>query len=256
MDHSQTQAYLSRIRSVQFAAPDADTLATLQEAHLEAVPFENLSIHWGEPMELGTDHLFTKIVERRRGGFCYECNGLFAELLRSLAYKTTLLSARVAGKDGGYSPEFDHMALLVEIDEPWLVDVGFGDSFRRPLRLVPGLVQAEQGRDFRLVSQGEDLVVERNLLGYGWEPQFRFSLLPRRMSEFQEMFEFHRDSPDSHFRKAPLATLAIPGGRKTLSGLKLIETTTDGARAETEIVPDEYYRVLLEEFGIARQASQ
>ena len=86
-----------------------------------------------EPIVLADEALFTKIVENRRGGFCYECNGLFAALLRMLGFDVTMLSAEVANAQGGYSQPFDHMTLMVRETQRWLVDVGFGDSFLEPL---------------------------------------------------------------------------------------------------------------------------
>src|SRR5262245_14904037 len=113
-----------------------ETLRRLHLAHLLAVPFENLDIHLGRPIVLDVDRIFEKIVRRRRGGFCYELNGLFAWLLGELGFDVELLSAQVL--DGGrLGPEFDHMTLLVEHEGRWLVDVGFGDSFLEPLALEP-----------------------------------------------------------------------------------------------------------------------
>src|SRR5256885_14139468 len=109
--------------------PDAETLRGLQVAHLQSVPFENLSIHAGEPIVLEDEALFKKIVERRRGGFCYEANGLFAALLRALGFHVSMLSAEVAHAEGGFSRAFDHMALMVRLEQRWLADGGFGDSF-------------------------------------------------------------------------------------------------------------------------------
>lgn len=252
MDSDQSQRYLDRIGYQADVRADADSLERLHLAHLQAVPFENLSIHWRESMALTEAHLYQKIVLDRRGGFCYEANSLFAALLRSLGFTTRLLSARVAGADGTYSSEFDHLAVLVELDEPWLVDVGFGDSFRRPLRLVPSLIQSEQHRAYRLEQEGDEYVLNQSILGRGWEPQYRFSLEPRVITDFQDRFEFHRDSPTSHFRKAPLATVATPAGRKTLSGLNLIHTTLEGERIEQEIAEAAYQHMLESEFGIRR----
>src|ERR1044071_5671872 len=95
-----SDAYLKRINYHGSVAPSAETLRQLQVAHLLTVPFENLSIHSQQPIVLQDEALFTKIVERRRGGFCYECNGLFAALLRALGFKVTMLSAEVANPDG------------------------------------------------------------------------------------------------------------------------------------------------------------
>src|SRR5678815_122818 len=105
--------YLNRIQYSGPVSPTAETLHQLQVAHLQSVPFENLSIHANEPIILNDDALFEKIVTRRRGGFCYELNGLFAALLRTLGFKVEMLSAGVSNNQNGFGPEFDHMTLLV-----------------------------------------------------------------------------------------------------------------------------------------------
>src|SRR5215213_9389215 len=127
--------YLNRINYRGTLEPSVATLEALQRAHLLAVPFENLDIHLGRPIVLDQAALFDKIVRRRRGGFCYELNGLFAALLSALRFDTKMLSASVANAKGEWGPEFDHMTLLVTLDKRWLVDVGFGDSFIEPLPL-------------------------------------------------------------------------------------------------------------------------
>jgi len=148
------KAYLERISYHGSLDPTAETLRGLQVAHLLTVPFENLSIHAKEPIVLDDEALFTKIVERRRGGFCYECNGLFAALLRGLGFDVTMLSAEVAHDDGGFSQPFDHMALMVNLDQRWLVDVGFGDSFLEPLRLDDRSEQVQGDRAYSIDSDG------------------------------------------------------------------------------------------------------
>src|SRR5689334_21580804 len=109
------QAYLHRIGYHGGLEPTAANLRDLHRAHRVAVPFENLDIHVGRPIVLDQDALFDKIVTRRRGGFCYELNGLFAVLLRALGFDVALLSAGVARADGGFGPEFDHLTLLVRV---------------------------------------------------------------------------------------------------------------------------------------------
>src|SRR5215216_6410072 len=106
-------AYLDRINYHGAIDPTAAALRELHRAHLLAVPFENLDIHLGRPIVLEQQALFAKIVTRRRGGFCYELNGLFALLLRDLGFDVTLLAAGVARADGSFGPEFDHLTLLV-----------------------------------------------------------------------------------------------------------------------------------------------
>src|SRR5687768_15235135 len=128
-DGLDTAAYLERIGYRGPVEPTAETLRRLHVAHLLAVPFENLSIHASEPIVLDDSALFEKIVARRRGGFRYELNGLFAALLGALGFEVEMLSAGVMNSEGEFGPDFDHMALVVKLEERWLADVGFGDSF-------------------------------------------------------------------------------------------------------------------------------
>src|SRR5579885_83719 len=136
------QSYLGRIHYQGSLEPTLQTLRALHEAHLLAVPFENLDIHLGREIVLDEARLWTKIIEQRRGGFCFELNGLFAQLLRAPGFQVDMLSAGVARSSGGFGPEFDHMTLLVHLEEDWLADVGFGKSFRQPLRMQASLIQS------------------------------------------------------------------------------------------------------------------
>jgi len=151
------QAYLRRIKYSGSDNPTSATLCRLQVAHLRSVPFESLDIHLGHPIVLELAALFNKIVIQRRGGFCYELNGLFAWLLQELGFKVTLLSASDAQPNGGFGPEFDHLALEVECPadpDPairWLVDVGWGDTFGELLRLDQFNVEQADGlRTYRI----------------------------------------------------------------------------------------------------------
>jgi N-hydroxyarylamine O-acetyltransferase len=124
----EVDEYLERISYSGSREPGVETLRQLHRAHMLSVPFENLDILLGYPIELSLPSLYDKIVRRRRGGFCYELNGLFGWLLEQLGFKIAMLSVRVfnGAKPG---PEFDHLILLVELDEHMVADVGFGDSF-------------------------------------------------------------------------------------------------------------------------------
>jgi len=154
------QRYLARIRYEGTVQPTAETLQALHEAHMLAVPFENLDIGLGRAIKLDHASLWEKIVERRRGGFCYELNGLFALLLRELGFRVELLSAGVANAAGNFNPDFDHLTLLVHLEEDWLADVGFGESFRHPLRLTPDVAQEQVWGRYRLVRDGKDWLFE------------------------------------------------------------------------------------------------
>ncbi len=109
-----TAAFLDRIGYLGPTAPTETSLRALHHAHLCTVPFENLDIHLGRPIVLDERALFTKIVGHRRGGFCYELNGLFAAFLRDLGFGVTMLAAQFPRDDGRTAPEMDHLVLLVQ----------------------------------------------------------------------------------------------------------------------------------------------
>jgi N-hydroxyarylamine O-acetyltransferase len=245
------KAYLERINYRGSLDPNAETLRALQTAHLLAVPFENLSIHARQPIILEDEALFAKIVGRRRGGFCYEANGLFATLLRALGFDAVMLSAGVARAGGGFGPDFDHMALLVTLEERWLVDVGFGDSFREPLRLDERGEQVQGDDAYRILHDDPYLILTRRSKGEDWEAQYHFTLRPREYADYAGMCRYHQTSPESHFTKARICSRATEGGRITLSEMRLITTSEGGAREERDLTSrEEYAEVLREHFGI------
>jgi N-hydroxyarylamine O-acetyltransferase len=245
------KAYLERINYHGSLAPTAETLRELQVAHLLAVPFENLSIHAGQPIVLEDEALFAKIVERRRGGFCYEANGLFAALLRALGFDVAMLSARVANAEGEFGPDFAHMTLMISLEQRWLVDVGFGDSFREPL-LLDERSEQQQGRlAYRIVPDGARLILMQRDESDKWTPLYRFTLQPYQYADYAEMCHYHQTSTRSHFTKARICSRATSEGRITLSEMHLITTTEEGERQERTLTSrEEYADVLRQHFGI------
>jgi N-hydroxyarylamine O-acetyltransferase len=243
--------YLDRVGYHGPLEPTAETLRQLHLAHMYAVPFENLSIHAGEPIELDDEKLFEKIVTRRRGGFCYELNGLFAALLRELGFEVAMLSAEVMGSSGTFSPEFDHMALLVTLADRWLADVGFGDSFVEPLRLDDRGEKVQGRSAYRIDEAGDGrFLLLRRDEGGEWTGQYRFSLTPHVYADYADRCRFHQTSPESHFMQGRVCSLALPDGRVTLSRMRLI-TTRGGERQECELAGDEEYAAALRErFGV------
>ena len=246
-----TKAYLERINYSGPLEPTAETLRRLQLAHLLAVPFENLSIRAGEPIVLDDEALFDKVVARRRGGFCYELNGLFAALLRALGFEVEMLSAAVMGRSGEFGPEFDHMTLLVNAGERWLADVGFGDSFVGPLLLDERGEQVQGAHAYRIEEDGERLTLLRRDEGDGWVAQYRFGLTPHVYDDYAEMCHYQQTSPESHFTQGRVCTrLTTGGGRVTVSEMRLITTDGDG-RHERELAGrEEYEEALREHFGV------
>lgn len=239
-------AYLDRIAYIGLTAPTLATLRALHRAHMLAVPFENLDIPRKRRIELDESLLFDKIVTRRRGGFCYELNGLFAALLRSLGYELDMLAARVPSAEGSLGIPFDHLALRVHLDELWLADVGFGDSFTEPLRLVDNLEQQKNGVTYRIVPEDSDrrlLRMENDI----WTPHYQFSLTNFQWSDFNGGCDYHQTSPDSFFTKRRTCSRATPGGRVTLSDMKLI-ITEGKLRTETLLTSDAQHATALHDY--------
>lgn len=243
-------SYLKRIDYDGPLDVSAETLRKLQVAHLFNVPFENLSIHASEPIVLDDEALFAKIVARRRGGFCYEANGLFAALLRTLGFDVSMLSAEVARSNGQFSPPFDHMALTVNLEQRWLADVGFGESFLEPLLLDTTSEQIQGDQSFRIEHEGQYRVVFRRN-GAEWEPMYRFTLEPHQFADYEAMCRFHQTSPQSHFTQNRICSRATPAGRITLSGMRLIVTTNHQREERLLDSASEYEAVLRDQFGIA-----
>jgi N-hydroxyarylamine O-acetyltransferase len=242
-------AYLQRLNYNGPHARHVDTLRALHQAYLLAVPFENLDIHLGRPIVLDEAALYDKIVRQRRGGFCYELNGLFAALLRELGFEVKLLSGGVM-VNGKFGPEFDHMTLLVQLEERWLADVGFGDSFREPLRLDEPNEQVQHGVAYRLRHSGELWMMLRRLPNQDWEPQYRFTLQPHRLAGFASMCRYHQTSPASHFTRKQICSRATPEGRVTLSDMRLIISTNSQRQEIMLRNQEEYTHALWEHFGI------
>src|SRR5688500_8264092 len=227
------EKYLSRIGLDRIGAvADIYNLKLLQRQHLVNVPFENLDIHWRRPIRLDTGAFYRKIVDENRGGFCYELNGLFNELLRDRGYETRILSARVADRNGVYGPEYDHLAILVLIGEmQYLADVGFGAFTAEPLELALGKEQEDAAGMFVVREYRDDyLEVARKENGV-WQGEYIFRPLGRALPEFGPMCEYQQTSPDSHFTEGKLCSVMTIEGRKTLTDEKFI-VTSGGERTE------------------------
>lgn len=237
-------AYLDRIGYTGPVEPTAGTLAALHRAHMLAVPFENLDIHLGVRNVLDFEHVFDKVVRRRRGGWCFEVNGLFALLLEHLGYRVARCAAGVVRSDEPPMPDFAHLTLRVDIDEPWLADVGFGDSFTEPLRLEDDGDQLRAGKAYRLERGGGRVT----LLQEG-SPQYAFTLTPRRMPQFQRMCDALQ-TPPGHFTDGPICSRLTDEGRVSLADMRLI-TTTPAGPIERELADEaERAAVLRETFGV------
>ena len=232
--------YLGRIGYKGPQTPSHSVLRELHSRHLYTVLFENLDIHLGRPIECDASLFYEKIVVRGRGGFCYELNGLFAELLSALGFEVSLLSGRVPSPGGELGPDFDHMALLVTADgERMLADVGFGDCFLHPLRIDSREPQSDPAGVFRLERQDDSWSLLRDD-----KLEYVFSLTPRELSEFAPMCHYQQTSPDSPFTKKRVCSRATADGRITVMHDRIIDTR-NGVRTELPLGDDAEWRAAL-----------
>lgn len=256
--------YLSRIGLTAPGEPDLELLRSVHTRHLLSVPFEDLTIHSGGRVQLDPPLLYDKIVNQRRGGFCYENNYMFSWLLAKLGFDLHLLSGQVKNVINRYGPPFDHLIIMVTLEgRRWLCDVGFGNAgITVPLSLDTGDPQEEGHRVYRIReaagTQFLEWQKEENKGADGdWTEIYKFTLEPRRLEDFTEMCNYHQTSPSSIFFCKSFCTILLPGGRLTYIGRKLntitFPTEATGGVVETttrELKDEEIPGILAEKFGI------
>jgi N-hydroxyarylamine O-acetyltransferase len=238
-------AYLARIGATRPAAPTSAALAALTRAHVRSVPFEDYDIHTGVAISLEPAALERKIVRRRRGGYCYELNGLFGALLRELGFGVRLVAAFPLDDDGTRGPEFEHLRLLVDAaDGRWIADVGNGARWPDPVPRRPGVhgrVQVHRDGDLWWTTERRgDGRWER---GWAWTPQ------PRELTDFAERNRYQQHDPGSNFVDRRMSVLAAPAGRISLLNGVFAETA-EGVRTEREVSAAEEWALLADRFGI------
>jgi N-hydroxyarylamine O-acetyltransferase len=243
------EQYLRRIAYDGPLRPSVAVLRALHRQHLFTVPFENLDIALRNPIVLDVALLYDKIVRRRRGGFCYELNGLFFTLLTALGFDVQMLSARVRRDDGGFGPDFDHMLLRVDLEEPWLVDVGFGDSFVDPIVFRAGGADQVNGHRYLVSPFGEQWQLLRED-DQGETPLYVFRDEPRQLRDYEAMSRFHQTSPESGFTKKWICSRATAEGRITLANRRLIITAGDRREERVLRADHELGECLRDHFGM------
>jgi N-hydroxyarylamine O-acetyltransferase len=236
--------YLERIGYTGPTTPTPETLVALQRAHLLAVPFEALDCFLEIPIRLEPGALFDKVIIRRRGGFCYELNGLFGELLSALGFRVRRLAARpfTAGAPGGLAPPFAHMALLVELDRRWLTDVGFGFFTREPLDVDRREIQIAGGRQYRVSEEEGGLVVEDLGMARRWG--YAFTLTPHALGDYAEQCRIYSTDPESGFVKRAVVSRAFEDGWITVTREEVIGGR-GGTRLDRAIAGDADWRATL-----------
>jgi N-hydroxyarylamine O-acetyltransferase len=246
--------YLNRIGYTQDVQVNRDSLLGLQYSHLLAVPFENLDIALNRPIQLDEKSLWRKIVIRRRGGFCYELNGLFAWLLKEIGFEVTYLNARhYFEEDDRFGVDFDHLAMLVRIpaeSERWLVDVGYGDSFISPINLDASSEHVEGINIYQIEPFKDGYQLWRRSFDGSRSRLYFFDLTAHNFpSEYEAACHYHQTSPRSTFTQKRIISRLTENGRVTLDDNKLI-ITKNGSREEFPSTEEERTALLKEHFGV------
>ena len=242
------KAYLNRINYTGDASPTLETLKQLHHRHYYHVPFENLDIHMNVPIQLNIFSIEEKVIKNNRGGFCYELNGLFYELLKALGFQVIRISARVYSESKGYGPEYDHLAMIVTINnQEYLADVGFGEFIDQPLRIDLDSIQQDERGTFKIEKHTDSYLRVSKKGEKQWSPEYIFSKQHRTFDEFSEMCLYHQTSPESHFTEKRICTLPIANGRITISK-NTLKTTQQGNFTEEAFEDDKAYKEALKQY--------
>lgn len=239
-------AYLRRINYNLPVRPDLPTLIGVHRAHLLNITYENLDIHRGCLLTVDFDTFYVKIVEERRGGWCFEMNGLLAWALREIGFAVTLLASAVgrSSADEPFAP--NHLILRVDLDQPYLADVGFGNGLLEPIPLTEGRYQ-QDWREFGLRRDGDRWWFQNQPYG---GPGFDFTLDPYQLADFAEQSDYLQTSPESGFVRTTVCHRYTPEGIVTLRGATLRRVTAEGQRDEVIRDATTYTRTLADVFDL------
>lgn len=241
-------AYLSRIGCERPSSPSVETLRHLHAAHVGTIPFENLDIQMGQPIRLDMDSIQAKLVDQRRGGYCFEQNTLFCHMLRAMGFDVLMCEARVR-LGSAITRARTHAVLVVGAeDQRWLCDVGFGgEGLLEPLALEGDAVRQHPWR-YRLVPEGRLLVLQ-SARGDEWLDLYAMTTDGCHPADYEMANWYTSTHPESRFVQSLTAQRSLPHERRVLRNLTYTVFTGEGATVRdlhrTEIVP-----LLREEFGL------
>ena len=245
---SMLRAYLERLRLAEVPQDGLELLRAVQRQSLAEIPYENLDILQGVPLRFGTDELAEKLLERRRGGVCYELNFRMEEVLRRLGLDTALLSGIVAGGAGG---DFAHALVLAQLPQGrYIADAGFGRGYLRPLRLDEEDWQWDGRFRYRLRREGDWYLLEREKSDGTVTEEYRFTDTPRRREEYREMCDFLCASPQCKFTYMLVCSRELPEGRLTLRDDFLLMERPGQSPEAKPVTEEERDRLLWERFRL------
>ncbi|MFI6514972.1 arylamine N-acetyltransferase [Spirillospora sp. NPDC050679] len=245
-------AYLARIGYDGDRAPTAAALFALQRAHVTTVPFENLEIILGRPIPLDLPSLRRKLVDRRRGGYCYEHTLLFAAALERLGFGVTGMHGRVSMGADALRPA-THALLRVtagDDDRVWLCDVGFGAGPLEPIELRPGAKVDQEGWQFHLERSEREVWTLHQLGAEGWIDRHSFTVNPQYTVDYVVGNHYVSTSPKSPFTARPYAQRFTAEAHHVLDGTTVTSFRPGGAAEVREVERKEIPGLLAETFDI------
>ena len=221
-------AYFDRIAYRGSLAPTVESLSEIHFAHALRIPFENLDVLLGRPIQLDLANVQAKLVANRRGGYCFEQNALLAAVLERLGFSVTRLAGRVRLGAGATPRPRSHMMLGIHVDgEDWLADVGFGSAgLLKPVRMSAAAVSHQFAWSYRIVREG-DLQVLQYLLAGQWTDLYAFTLEPQFAIDYEVANYFTSTHPRSIFRNMLLVQRPGPEVRQVLRDRELSITRPD-----------------------------
>lgn len=251
MDILQFESYLG-IDTEQFHDIDVSSLNHYLERYMLTVPFENIDVQNQKPISVDIAQIYDKIINHKRGGFCYEMNTLFYSYLLKKGFDTHPISATIHTPNGGRSRQRSHMSLIVYLDKPYVADVGFGDV---PLRAMPldfednvEVINDING-SYRAILIGNDEFLVQKLSDNDWCTSYEASLAPRNLMEFKESLAFNQHNEKSIFVQKIMITIPKTYGRVTMTEDELT-ITQQGIKSKTPVTKDNYRKFLSDYFGL------
>lgn len=242
------QAYFDRIGFTGEARPDLATLRELHRRHLWSIPYENFDVQLKRPMTTAPAAAFDKIVGQGRGGWCYEMNGLFGAMLDAVGFKVTRMAGAVTRAERGEISHGNHLVLRVDLDRPYIADVGFGDGMLEPTPLAEGPLSCA-GYDFR-VEALEDGWLRFHNHALGGAPYFDFRDAPAVEAELANTCQYLSTSPESVFTQTAIAFRHTPHGIRAMLG-RVVRHVTPGAKTTHLMASaDEFVATLKTGFGL------
>jgi N-hydroxyarylamine O-acetyltransferase len=245
----EVDAYLDRITYSGPMRRDLATLIALHRAHLRAIPYENLDVQFGRPVTTDVACIFDKIVTRRRGGWCYEMNGLFGWAISELGFKVTRSAGAVMREVRGDDAIGNHLVLKVELEEvTFLADVGFGDGPIDPIFVISGPF-ASHGFEFAL-SKREDGWWRLHNHKAGGATSFDFNMAPADENHLAERCFWLQSSPESPFVQNAVLQHHVDDGLWMMRGRVLRKVTPTVQKDYLVESAPEYVGVLSEVFAL------